>query len=73
VDTGRGRRYRQVENFYNGQALVQMLHDGSRCVIDEQHQVLARLHNCQDEDRADIERVSEFEERLLLIVTLVDS
>lgn len=57
VDTGQGRRYRQIENFYNGQALVQLLHDGSRCVIDEQHRILARLHHCHDENRADIERV----------------
>ena len=58
ADTGQGRRYRQIENFYNGQALVQLLHDGSRCVIDEQHRILVRLHDCHDENRADIEQVS---------------
>ncbi|CAF1550640.1 unnamed protein product [Rotaria sp. Silwood1] len=59
VDIGQGRRYRQIENFYNGQALVQLFHDGSRCIIDEQHRILARLHNCQDENRADIEQISK--------------
>jgi hypothetical protein len=57
VDVGGGRRYRQIENFYNGQALVQLFHNGSRCIIDEQHRILTRLHNCNDEDRADIEQV----------------
>lgn len=57
ADTGQGRRYRQIENFYNGQALVQLLHDGSRCVIDEQHRLLVRLHDCHDENRAEIEQV----------------
>jgi hypothetical protein len=56
-DIGKGRRYRQIENFYNGQALVQLLHDGSRCIIDEHHRILARLHSCNDENRADIEQV----------------
>lgn len=60
IDIGQGRRYRQIENFYNGQALVQLLYDGSRCIIDEQHRILARLDNCQDEHRADIENVSKF-------------
>ncbi|CAF0923869.1 unnamed protein product [Adineta ricciae] len=55
-DIGQGRRYRQVENFYNGQALVQMLHDGSRCIIDENHEILNRLQNCDDENCADIEQ-----------------
>ncbi|CAF3526509.1 unnamed protein product [Rotaria socialis] len=59
VDIGQGRRYRQIENFYNGQALVQLRHDGSRCIIDEQHRILARLDNCQDESRADIEHISK--------------
>ncbi|CAF0869428.1 unnamed protein product [Rotaria sordida] len=59
VDIGQGRRYRQIENFYNGQALVQLFHDGSRCIIDEQHHILARLHNCHDENRADIEQISK--------------
>ncbi|CAF4122713.1 unnamed protein product [Rotaria sp. Silwood2] len=59
VDIGQGRRYRQIENFYNGQALVQLFHDGSRCIIDEQHHILARLHNCHDEDCADIEQISK--------------
>ncbi|UJR22629.1 hypothetical protein I4U23_025670 [Adineta vaga] len=59
MDAGQGRRYRQIENFYNGQALVQMLHDGSRCIIDEQHNILARLNDCNNENCADIEQMSK--------------
>ncbi|CAF1512592.1 unnamed protein product [Adineta steineri] len=59
IDIGQGRRYRQIENFYNGQALVQLLHDGSRCIIDEQHQILATLHSCNDENHADIEQMAK--------------
>ncbi|CAF4270631.1 unnamed protein product, partial [Adineta steineri] len=59
IDIGKGRRYRQIENFYNGQALVQLLHDGSRCIIDEQHQILATLHSCNDENHADIEQMAK--------------
>ncbi len=73
VDTGQDRRYRQIENFYNGQALVQLLHNGSRCIIDEQHRILARLHNCHEENRADIEQVDEcFLEFSVLIFDLID-
>jgi hypothetical protein len=54
---------RQIENFYNGQALVQLFHDGSRCIIDEEHRILARLYDCHNENRADIEQV----DRLLLL------
>ena len=57
TDFGQGRRYRQVENFYNGQALVQSLLDGSRCVIDEEHRVLVRLDDCEKEHQADLEQV----------------
>ncbi len=63
LDIGQGRRYRQIENFYNGQALVQLFHDGSRCIIDEEHRILARLYDCHNENRADIEQV----DRLLLL------
>ena len=59
LDTGQGRRYRQVENFYNGQALVQLLHDGSRCIIDEQHRVVARLDDCHRENQADLEQIAK--------------
>lgn len=56
-DIGQGRRYRQIENFYNGQALVQLLNDGSRCVINEKHQIVTRLSSCDRENRADLEQV----------------
>ena len=59
-DIGQGRRYRQIENFYNGQALVQLYYDGSRCIIDEQHRILVRLDDCNDENHMDIEQVGRF-------------
>lgn len=56
-DVSRGQRYRQIENFYNGQALVQMLNDGSRCIINEQNEVLLRLDQCEREQNSDLEKV----------------
>lgn len=65
-DMGQGRRYRQIENFYNGQALVQLLADGSRCVINEEHQILTRLDSCDRENRADLEQVQFWDDCIRL-------
>ena len=71
IDVGGGRRYRQVENFYNGQALVHLLKDGSRCVIDEEHRILARLDDCRREHRADLEQVGRKRETDLLFARVL--
>ncbi|CAF0801372.1 unnamed protein product [Didymodactylos carnosus] len=58
ADAGNGCRYSQIENFYNGQALVQLF-DGRRCVINEQHQIVEQLKESQTENISQLEKLSQ--------------
>lgn len=56
-DIGHGRRYQQIEPFYNGHALVQDLH-GTRCIINEQGEVANTIGQPEVERLDSLQKVS---------------
>lgn len=56
-DVSGGRRYRSLEPFYNGQALVKM-RDGEMAVIDEEGALQIAVQRSADEYRAELHAIS---------------